>query len=106
MGSRITSSYSEGRRAAHVGQAVTGGRRLHRQLGPDMPGRSTPAHRPEGYKRLPESWECGRASHRGARCGTTACRDLCGGRRVTGVPTVTTSHDKKINQTNLLWYDQ
>ncbi|HEV8714305.1 MAG TPA: hypothetical protein VGX03_15945, partial [Candidatus Binatia bacterium] len=44
---------------------------------------------PEEHSDLPDHWECGSESHRGARCGKTARRDLCGGRRVTGVPTAT-----------------
>ena len=55
---------------------------------PDMQGRSPQANLPEGNSILPV-WDCGSESHRGARCGKTARRDLCGGRRVTGVPTAT-----------------
>ena len=72
-----------------MGKGVTVGRSLHRKLGPDMQGRSTQANLPEGDSLLPDIWDCGSESHRGARCGKTARRDLCGGRRVTGVPTAT-----------------
>ena len=44
--------------------------------------------------------------NRGTGCGKTARPGLHGGCRVTGIPTVETSQDKKINQTNLLWYDK
>ncbi len=89
MGSRITPEYSGGGRAVHVGKGVTVRRSPHRKCAPDMSGRSTQANLPEGYSLLSDIWECGSASHRGARCGNTARRDLCGGRRVTGVPTAT-----------------
>ena len=88
-GSRITPEYSEGGRAVHVGKGVTVGRNPHRQRVPDMQGRSTQANLPEGHSDLPDNWGCGSESHRGARCGKTARRDLCGGRRATGVPTAT-----------------
>src|SRR5262249_28084942 len=90
-GSRITSEYSEGGRAVHRGKGVTVGRSPHRQLGPDMEGRSTQANLPEGDSLLPDLWDCGSKSHRGAQCGKTARRDLGGGRRVTGDPTATTA---------------
>ncbi len=61
----------------------------HRQLVPDMQGRSTQANLPEGNSTLLGHQDCGSESHRGARCGKTARRDLCGGRRATGVPTAT-----------------
>ena len=53
MGSRITSSYSEGGRAVHVGKGVTVGRSPHRKRVPDMQGRSTQANLPEGDSTLP-----------------------------------------------------
>ena len=74
-----------------MGKGVTGGRSPHRKLVPDMQGRSTQANLPEGHSLLPAIWDCGSESHRGARCGKTARRDLCGGRRATGVPTATAS---------------
>src|SRR5438093_501480 len=54
-------------------------------------GPEHPSQPPEEHSLLPDIWECGSASHRGARCGTTARRALGGGRRVTGVPTATAS---------------
>ena len=89
MGSRITSEYSAGGRADHTGKGVTVGRSPHRTRVPDMQGRSSQANLPEEHSKLPDTWECGGESYRGARCGKTARRDLCGGRRVTGVPTAT-----------------
>ena len=53
MGSRITSEYSEGGRAAHRGKGVTVGRSPHRKLVPDMQGRSPQANLPEGKSVLP-----------------------------------------------------
>src|SRR5262245_54686447 len=53
MGSRITSEYSEGGRAVHVGQGVTGGRSPHRQRVPDRQGRGPQAHLPEESSTLP-----------------------------------------------------
>jgi hypothetical protein len=77
MGSRITSEYSEGGRAVHVGKGVTVRRSPHRKLVPDMSDRSTQANLPEGNSTLLGYRECGSESHRGARCGKTARRDLC-----------------------------
>ena len=57
---------------------------------PDMTGRSIQANFPAGNREIWGNPECGSESHRGARCGKTARQDLCGGRRVTGVPTATT----------------
>ena len=91
MGSRIPSESSEGGRADHTGKGVTVGRRPHRTRVPDRQGRSAHATLPEEESDLAGDRECGSASHRGARCGKTARRDLCGGRRVTGVPTATVS---------------
>ena len=70
-------------------QGVTVRRSPHRKLVPDMSGRSTQANLPEGNSLLLGHRDCGSESHRGARCGKTARRDLGGGRRVTGVPTAT-----------------
>ena len=53
-------------------------------------GPASTRHPPCGAEPSPGPRECGSASHGGARCETTARRDLCGGRRVTGVPTATT----------------
>ena len=92
MGSRITSSSSEGGRAVHVGKGVPVRRSPHRQRGPDMEGRSTQATLPEGHSTRLGHRDGGSESHRGARCGKTARRDLCGGRRVTGVPTATATN--------------
>ena len=78
-----------------MGKGVTVGRSPHRKLVPDRQGRSTQANLPEGYSLLPDTWDCGSASHRGARCGKTARRDLCGGRRGTGVPTATALFSRK-----------
>src|SRR5713101_2266874 len=91
MGSRITPEYAEGGRAVHTGKGVTVGRSLPRTRGPDRQGRSPHANLPAGDSLLPDIWEGGSASHRGARCGNTARRALCGGRRVTGVPPATAS---------------
>ena len=79
MGSRITSEYSEGGRADHKGKGVTVVRSPHRTLVPDMQGRSSQANLPEEDSNLSGDRECGSAYHRGARCGKTARRDLCGG---------------------------
>ena len=68
---------------------MTVGRSPHRKLVPDMQGRRPQANLPEGNSTLLGHRDCGSESHRGARCGKTARRDLCGGRRVTGVPTAT-----------------
>ncbi len=95
MGSRITSEYSEGGRAVHRGKGVTVRRSPHRKRVPDMLGRSTQANLPAGNSTRLGHWDCGSASHRGARCGKTARRDLCGGRRVTGVPTATTFKSRR-----------
>ena len=73
-----------------MGKGVTVGRSPHRKRVPDMQGRSTQANLPKGHSLLPDIWDCGSESHRGARCGKTARRDLCGGRRATDVPTATT----------------
>ena len=97
QGSRITSEDSEGGRAAHLGNGGTVVRSPHRTRVPDLQGRRPPAHRPEEESALSGDRECGSASHRGARCGKTARRDRCGGRRVTGVPTAT-PHEKKGNR--------
>ena len=51
-GSRITPEYLESGRAAHRGKGVTVGRSPHRQLVPDMEGRSTQANLPEGNSHL------------------------------------------------------
>ena len=80
-----------GRESRPQGEGVTVRRSPHRQLVPDMSGRSTQANLPEGKNPLLGHRDCGSESHRGARCGNTARRDLCGGRRVTGSPTATTS---------------
>jgi hypothetical protein len=74
-----------------VGKGVTVRRSPHRELVPDMEGRSTQANLPEEKSTLLGHRDGGSESHRGARCGKTARRDLCGGRRVTGVPTATAS---------------
>ena len=89
MGSRITSEDSEGGRADHTGKGVTVGRSPRRKRVPDMQGRSSQANLPEEDSDLSGDRGCGSEYHRGARCGKTARRDLCGGRRVTGVPTAT-----------------
>jgi Domain of unknown function (DUF4160) len=41
----------------------------------------------------------------GARCGSAARRDLCGGCRVTGIPTATPTIWRH-NHTTTLWYDK
>ena len=87
MGRRSASEDAEAGSAVQVGQGGPVGRSRHRTREPAMQGRSPHAHLPEGQRDLPDTWECGSASHRGARCEKTARRDLCGGRRVTGVPT-------------------
>ena len=89
MGRRIPSEDAEGGRVAPLGQGGTVGRSPHRQRVPDLPGWRPPAHRPEEERALAGARECGSASPRGARCGQTARRERCGGRRVTGVPTAT-----------------
>jgi len=53
MGSRITSEYSEGGRAVHVGKGVTVGRSPHRTRVPDMQGRNPQANLPEEDSTLP-----------------------------------------------------
>ena len=63
MGSRITSEYSEGGRAVHVGKGVTVGRSLHRKLVPDMQGRNTQANLPEGNSDVRGKQDCGSESH-------------------------------------------
>src|SRR6266850_8121987 len=87
MGRRSTAASSEDGRAVHRGKGGTGGRSAPRQRGPDRPGRVPHATLPESNSLLPDSWDGGSESQRGARCGTTARRDLDGGRWVTGGPT-------------------
>ena len=53
LGSRITSEYSEGGRAVHMGKGVTVGRSPQRKLVPDMQGRSPQANLPEEDSHLP-----------------------------------------------------
>ena len=53
LGSRITSEYSAGGRAVHMGKGVTVRRSLHRKLVPAMQGRT---HKPTSLRGIALSW--------------------------------------------------
>jgi hypothetical protein len=87
-GSRITSEYSEGGRAVHVGKGVTVGRSLHRKRGPDKQGWSTQANLLAGASLLQTSGmaEASRIEEPGA---VVPHAGICGRCRITDIPTAT-----------------